>query len=620
MFNVRLSCPVDEPVTVDFATADGSALVLADYLASAGQLVFEPGETVLEVPVPVVGDEVDEATEVFHLDLLEVVTDSQLVVTLEPRGDGTILDDDFCTRGPGYWKNHTEVWPVDYLVLGDVEYEADELLALLRYRGPDASFILAHHLVATKLNLAAGSDPVILPTVEAADLFLIDFPPGSNPRGADRQTALAIKDELDAYNNMDCEEGPVIAEMRSLNETSPSAGRRPRACLEHGPRKPGLKGVVVMSRPIETRTALRYRFTMLAVCLGLAFPVAMTAQDDLCDDGTAPTAPHLLTGPLPTFSMVSADCDTDLDAPAARFFVGTDGQTYYIELTRSTACDSADAELKRWLRCWTYEPGSVRHRSDPAAGRGRRLLAGQCGGWPGAPLRFVNSRWTRLPKSDRPARPSGIQRASRNSTMRRRPRYEFRARYSLVVLCAGTSGGRPCTAMCDPRGAAPGDVPSGMCGISATPIETGVGCNGLNNCQVPEILGEPSFEIAPLPVTANDPPRFAVRMSLQVKSPWNIWARQNNVNGQLQVLWVDPTNRVSVCNSNLADHSKVWVDRTLTCAQMWDLRGGEDNPDAPRYDLTVASCGPPCNPDDPGCFTPRLSQVGPEERRRLLDP
>jgi RHS repeat-associated protein len=231
VFDVLLSCPVDEPVSVDFATADGSAVAVDDYLANAGPLVFQPGDTLLRVPVPIVSDEVDEPTEMFHLDLLAVFTDSELVVTLDPRGDGRILDDDFCPRSPGFWKTHPEDWPVDYLELGGVEYEMPALLELLDYGGPDASIKLARQLVATKLNLAAGSDPFILPTVEAADLFLIDFPPGSNPRGQDKQQALALKDELEAYNNLDCEEGPVIA-LRPLPPSVPSLL----------PPEPGLKG------------------------------------------------------------------------------------------------------------------------------------------------------------------------------------------------------------------------------------------------------------------------------------------------------------------------------------------------------------------------------------------
>jgi hypothetical protein len=47
-----------------------------------------------------------------------------------------------------------------------------------------------------------------------ADAFLAVFPPGSDPRGGDRGTANALKDELDAYNNRDCVEVPVDPTLR----------------------------------------------------------------------------------------------------------------------------------------------------------------------------------------------------------------------------------------------------------------------------------------------------------------------------------------------------------------------------------------------------------------------
>ncbi|MCP4663219.1 MAG: hypothetical protein GY856_48120, partial [bacterium] len=126
-------------------------------------------------------------------------------VLLDPLGVGTILNDDFCPRSHGYWKNHTELWPVDWLELGGVEYGFEELLAFLKYKGKDASSKLALQLVATKLNLVQGSDPRILPVVEEADVFLELYPPGSDPRGEARQEANAIKDDLDDYNNS-CED------------------------------------------------------------------------------------------------------------------------------------------------------------------------------------------------------------------------------------------------------------------------------------------------------------------------------------------------------------------------------------------------------------------------------
>jgi hypothetical protein len=70
------------------------------------------------------------------------------------------------------------------------------------------------------------------------------------------------------------------------------------------------------------------------------------------------------------------------------------------------------------------------------------------------------------------------------------------------------------------------------------------------------------LEIEDLRVTANDPPLYKVRVAFEVNSPWNVWARENNPAGQLQARWMDSAGRLSVCHSNLADRSKVWVERT----------------------------------------------------------
>ncbi len=45
-FTVILRVPYDQPVTMDFATVDGSAYAGVDYVATSGTLTFNPGETV----------------------------------------------------------------------------------------------------------------------------------------------------------------------------------------------------------------------------------------------------------------------------------------------------------------------------------------------------------------------------------------------------------------------------------------------------------------------------------------------------------------------------------------------------------------------------------------------
>ncbi|ROP42067.1 Calx-beta domain-containing protein [Saccharothrix texasensis] len=89
-FTVSLDRPSPSPVTVDFATADGTAVAPGDYSATAGTVTFAPGETAKPVTVPVVGDTVDELDETFTVTLAAAggaaITDAV--------GVGTIRDDD----------------------------------------------------------------------------------------------------------------------------------------------------------------------------------------------------------------------------------------------------------------------------------------------------------------------------------------------------------------------------------------------------------------------------------------------------------------------------------------------------------------------------------------------
>ncbi len=68
-FAVTLSRAASGPVSVDYATADGTAAAGADYTAASGTLVFAPGETAKTVPVALLDDAVDEGKETFKLTL-----------------------------------------------------------------------------------------------------------------------------------------------------------------------------------------------------------------------------------------------------------------------------------------------------------------------------------------------------------------------------------------------------------------------------------------------------------------------------------------------------------------------------------------------------------------------
>ncbi|HEV7765412.1 MAG TPA: Calx-beta domain-containing protein [Thermoanaerobaculia bacterium] len=90
VFTVVLSAPSTLPVTIDYETADGSAIAGADYAETHGSVVFPPGQTAREITVPILGDNTVEPEETFELILIHA--DGAGIA--DDRATGTILDDD----------------------------------------------------------------------------------------------------------------------------------------------------------------------------------------------------------------------------------------------------------------------------------------------------------------------------------------------------------------------------------------------------------------------------------------------------------------------------------------------------------------------------------------------
>jgi len=89
-FTVGIPFPTVNPVSVNYATADGTAAAGSDYTAASGALGFAPGETKKTITVNVSGDTANEPDETFFVNLSgaanATVTDAQ--------GQGTINNDD----------------------------------------------------------------------------------------------------------------------------------------------------------------------------------------------------------------------------------------------------------------------------------------------------------------------------------------------------------------------------------------------------------------------------------------------------------------------------------------------------------------------------------------------
>ena len=90
-FTVTLSPASSGTVTVNYATANGTATAGTDYTATSGTLTFTPGQTSQTVAVPVLGDTAIEANETFTLTLSSAsgAALSRAVAT------ATITNDDF---------------------------------------------------------------------------------------------------------------------------------------------------------------------------------------------------------------------------------------------------------------------------------------------------------------------------------------------------------------------------------------------------------------------------------------------------------------------------------------------------------------------------------------------
>jgi hypothetical protein len=89
-FTVSLDFPRTDSITVNYATADGTAKAGSDYTAKSGSLTFNPGDKSKTVTVTVTSDSLDELDETFFLNLTSPIN----AVVVDGQGQATIVDDD----------------------------------------------------------------------------------------------------------------------------------------------------------------------------------------------------------------------------------------------------------------------------------------------------------------------------------------------------------------------------------------------------------------------------------------------------------------------------------------------------------------------------------------------
>lgn len=90
-FTVTLAAAANATVSVDYATANGTATAGSDYAATNGTLAFLPGETTKQILVDVVGDTAYEANETLSVVLAAASANARIATA---SATGTITNDD----------------------------------------------------------------------------------------------------------------------------------------------------------------------------------------------------------------------------------------------------------------------------------------------------------------------------------------------------------------------------------------------------------------------------------------------------------------------------------------------------------------------------------------------
>jgi predicted extracellular nuclease len=165
VFTLTLDHSSTSTVTVDFATADGSATAGSDYVGHSGQVSFAPGETSQTVSIPIIGDTDIEANETFTVTLTNPVNGS----VGDDSATGTITNDD----GSAYYSlasgSFTQDWTNTGLITTSDNWSGVPFI--IGFRGDD-------------LTTAVGADArTILTTSNVIDVNANQTNPNTNTSG-----------------------------------------------------------------------------------------------------------------------------------------------------------------------------------------------------------------------------------------------------------------------------------------------------------------------------------------------------------------------------------------------------------------------------------------------------
>jgi Ca2+-binding RTX toxin-like protein len=198
VFTVRLLSALDAAVTVDWATADGSATAGDDYVAGAGSLTFAAGETIKQVTVSLIGDAGTEGAQTLALALSNAAGAPLVRAT----ATGTIAEDDALLIDDATLAEGTATTPGSATVTIRLAGPTDQAITV-DYATVDASAVAGLDYTATSGTATIGpgqsSTTITVPilrdeALEATEGFTIQL---SNVSGAGIADAAATVTLLD---------------------------------------------------------------------------------------------------------------------------------------------------------------------------------------------------------------------------------------------------------------------------------------------------------------------------------------------------------------------------------------------------------------------------------------
>jgi hypothetical protein len=242
-FTVTLSAPSDQPVTVAYATADGSATAGSDYQAASGTLTFAPGETTGTITVLVNGDRLGEGFfEYFFVNLNgatnAIIADGHGWGTIhedEPRisiGDATLTEGDTGTVNATFLVTLSEASPFDVTF----QYATGDMTAAAGrdYTAASGTVTIPAGQTSATVTVAVKGDRLVEPT-ETFAAYLTAAP------GA------TIIDPLGVGTILDNDVYPLV----SISDVTKSEGRRNKTTT--------FTFTVTLSAPYDERVTLSFQ-------------------------------------------------------------------------------------------------------------------------------------------------------------------------------------------------------------------------------------------------------------------------------------------------------------------------------------------------------------------------